>query len=106
MAYSQKKHYALRNTQLLQDFEGDHKDEWYRLATLAFGLAKSVYTDADKVRHDDVAPFLQEALEGSPVFRAVMRRRKQRAKMYYLFFADYILDQMWETLATEGEGHE
>ena len=102
MSYNQKEQWVLRNTQILDDFNGQ-LDEWKRIGKISYRFARDIYPDADRIRVDDVAPPLTEALQGNPVFRQIMRNRHQRAGFYYAYFADLILDTLWKEI-TESDG--
>jgi hypothetical protein len=53
------------------------------------------------LRRDDVAKILVPALETTETLRVYLANHSLRTKNYYTFFADLILDQIWEDLQSD-----
>jgi hypothetical protein len=56
-----------------------------------------------QIRQDDVVPALQPVLEVTPELRIFLYREKLRQQYWYEWFAELVIDRLWDEL-TEGNG--
>jgi hypothetical protein len=99
MALTAEEIQNLRNASLI-DFFNEHKDLYLTKAKQAYGYAKMYVTAAQEpVRVDDVAAPLVLALKVGDPLVACLSKKKLTQKYWYSWFADYILDQLWNEVS-------
>lgn len=83
----------------LVKFYNDNDQAFREMAISAYGYA-ATYVEARglPLRRDDVAKILVPALETTESLRICLAQKSLRTKNYYTFFADLILDRLWEEL--------
>jgi hypothetical protein len=87
----------------LDVYFAQHRPLWTQKATRAYDYAKRfVEESGEDVRQDDVVPLLVPALEVHDDFRDHLIGQKLTQKYWYTYFAELIVDRLWEEL-TEGE---
>jgi len=57
--------------------------------------AKTFIKEGEKIRPGDVAEILQNALRVDPNFEAFIKKQGLQQKYWVVYFADYILDQVF-----------
>ncbi len=102
MALNATKSKRLEDAGLDQYFE-QHRGLWEQKARRAFDYAKQfVVESGEEVRQDDVVPLLVPALEVFDDFRDHLAGEKLTQKYWYTYFAELIVDRLWEALIHEG----
>ncbi|SRR6266545_3339323 len=91
MAYHAVQGFRLQNARFTDAYIKSKKI-WDELARDALAYVKKGNPEP---RADDIAPILALTLEDDKTFRKVMSDKKQRAKYWYRYFADYVIDQLW-----------
>ena len=83
----------------LVEFYSENEQAFREMAESAYGYAAG-YVEARglPLRRDDVAKILVPALETTESLRVKLADEHLRTKNYYTFFADLILDRLWEEL--------
>jgi len=96
VALSLNKLKRLTDAGLVELFEEDRK-LWTAMAKDAHGYTrKFIGTD---VRPDDVVPTLVPALEVSDRLRTFLASRKLTQNYWYTWYAELIVDRLWDDLA-------
>ena len=104
MALNATKSKRLEDAGLDQYFD-QHRALWDQKARRAYDYAKAfVVESGEEVRQDDVVPLLVPALEVFDDFRDHLAREKLTQKYWYTYFAELIVDRLWEELIEQGGG--
>ena len=91
----------------LIDFFNDHRGAFAEMAAASYEYAEGYVVDTGlPVRRDDVAQILEPALVTNETLRDFLAEKKLRQKYWYRFFADLILDRIWEELTAKEEGRD
>jgi hypothetical protein len=95
------KEQRLRDASLLELYESE-LDLWCVMAAQAYAYAHG-YIEASgaRTRPDDVVPTLRPVLEVTPELRVYLDRRKLRQQYWYEWFAELIIDRLWDDLVSE-----
>jgi hypothetical protein len=103
MALNLVKELRLEDAGLIDLFEKELQ-LWRAMARQAFVYAAG-YIEASgaQIRQDDVVPALQPVLEVTPELRIFLYREKLRQQYWYEWFAELVIDRLWDEL-TEGNG--
>lgn len=102
MALNATKSKRLEDAELDQYFD-DHRALWKQKARRAYSYAKRfVEESGEEVRQDDVVPLLVPALEVFDDFRDHLAEEKLTQKYWYTYFAELIVDRLWEELTEQG----
>jgi hypothetical protein len=90
----------------LDGYFDQHQRLWHQKAKRAYDYAKQFVDESgEEVRQDDVVPLLVPALEVFDGFRDHLAERKLTQKYWYTYFAELIVDRLWEELTNqEGVG--
>jgi hypothetical protein len=98
MALSLVKEIRLRDAGLTQLYEKELK-LWRAMAQQAYTYAAG-YIEASgaRLRQDDVVPALQPVLEVTPELRNFLDREKLRQRYWYEWFAELVIDRLWDEL--------
>jgi len=98
MALNRERELALADASLVAFFERN-RDLYRDLARDAYGFAAKPIEEAhQEVRQDDVIPALELALRISEPLRVYLAGRKLRQMYWYTWFAELIVDRLWEAL--------
>lgn len=83
----------------------DLKQEvWAGMAREAYEYtAEFVKSAGQPVRRDDLIPLLIPVLEVNDLLRAFLSEYRLSQNYWYLWFAELIVDRMWEELTTDEE---
>jgi|SRR5215469_11886080 hypothetical protein len=73
----------------------DHETKWKEMVSNAKDYAKTFIKEGEKIRPGDVAEILQNALRVDPNFEAFIKKQGLQQKYWVVYFADYILDQVF-----------
>jgi|SRR5207253_1690725 hypothetical protein len=103
MALNRVKELRLTDAGLVGLYEGDLK-LWRELAKHAYEYAKNYIAATATIRQDDVVPALQPVLEVTPALREFLASRSLRQHYWYEWFAELIIDRLWDELHEPGEG--
>jgi hypothetical protein len=88
----------------LDDYFDQHRDLWAQKASRAYDYAQRfVEESGEEVRQDDVVPLLVPALEVFDEFRDHLAGEKLTQKYWYTYFAELIVDRLWNELTNGGE---
>ena len=101
VALNQEEIQALRNAGLIDLFE-EHLALWKEQAKDAYAYAHKYISG--EVRVDDVIQVLVPALAINNTLHDYLSEKKLKQKYWDRYFGDYILDQLWQDLTSEGEG--
>jgi hypothetical protein len=98
MALSLVKEIRLRDAGLTELYEKELK-LWRAMAQQAYTYAAG-YIEASgaHLRQDDVVPALQPVLEVTPELRNFLEREKLRQRYWYEWFAELVIDRLWDEL--------
>jgi hypothetical protein len=89
----------------LDQYFDQHRALWEQKARRAFVYAKQFVAESgEDVRQDDVVPLLVPALEVFDDFRDHLAGAKLTQKYWYTYFAELIVDRLWDDLTREGGG--
>ena len=101
MALNLFKEQRLRDASLLELYESK-LDLWRAMAAQAYAYAHG-YIEASgaRTRPDDVVPTLRPVLEVTPELRVYLDREKLRQQYWYEWFAELIIDRLWDDLANK-----
>ena len=86
-------------------FFEEKKALWEGLAKRTYLFVNQTLADTDArepVRPDDLIAPLVPALEASPAMRAYLARKKLTQKFWNEWFAEWIIESLWEELEKEG----
>ena len=98
MALNATKSKRLEDAGLDQYFV-QHRALWEQKAQRAFDYARQfVVESGEEVRQDDVVPLLVPALEVFDAFRDHLVGEKLTQKYWYTYFAELIVDRLWNQL--------
>jgi hypothetical protein len=103
MALNRVKELRLTDAGLVGLYEGE-LELWRELAEHAYEYAKNYIAAAGTIRQDDVVPALQPVLEVTPALREFLASRSLRQQYWYEWFAELIIDRLWDELEQAGEG--
>jgi hypothetical protein len=103
MALNRVKELRLTDAGLVGLYEGE-LELWRELAEHAYEYAKNYIAAASTIRQDDVVPALQPVLEVTPALREFLAGRSLRQQYWYEWFAELIIDRLWDELEQAGEG--
>jgi hypothetical protein len=99
MALNRVRELALGDAKLTELFAGDKNALWRQLATDAYDFAaKPILESQHDVRQDDVIPALVIALQISEPLRNYLAAKKLTQKYWYEWFAELIVDRLWDQL--------
>jgi hypothetical protein len=74
---------------------------WRAMAEQAYTYSAGYIEAAGAtVRQDDVVPALQPVLEVTPELRQFLEREKLRQRYWYEWFAELVIDRLWEALSS------
>jgi hypothetical protein len=73
----------------------DHEIKWKEMVSNAKDYAKTFIKEGERIRPGDVAEILQNALRVDPHFEAYIKAKGLQQKYWVVYFADYILDQVF-----------
>jgi hypothetical protein len=98
VALSLNKLKRLQDAGLTELFESDRK-LWAAMAKDAYGYtSRFVAASGNEVRPDDVVPTLEPALEVSDRLRTFLAKQKLNQRYWYTWFAELIVDRLWDDL--------
>lgn len=81
----------------------DDRDEFRELAVVAYEYAVfAVSPSGEKVRHDDVTVALTLPLIHNALFQDHLSQKKLTQNYWLTYFAELIVDQLWEELQKSG----
>jgi hypothetical protein len=104
MALNLFKEMRLGDAGLVDLFERE-RDLWGAMARQAYGYVSGyIATSGGRIRPDDVVPALEPVLEVTPELRRFLEREKLRQHYWYEWFAELIIDRLWNELEQEGGG--
>ena len=95
MALNLNKLKRLEDAGLADLFEGDRK-LWTAMTKDAFSYTRKFV--GTEVRPDDVVPTLVPALEVSDRLRTFLAQRKLTQNYWYTWFAELLVDRLWNDL--------
>jgi hypothetical protein len=103
MALNLVKELRLEDAGLIALFEKE-QELWRAMARQAYAYAAG-YIEASgaHIRQDDVVPALQPVLEVTPELRLFLDREKLRQQYWYEWFAELVIDRLWNELM-QGNG--
>lgn len=106
MALSLVKELRLRDAGLIDLYE-DELELWTAMAVQAYTYSGG-YIEASgaSIRQDDVVPTLRPVLEVTPELRVFLDREKLRQNYWYEWFAELIVDRLWEDLTVDNGGED
>lgn len=103
MALNRVRELALGDAKLT-DLFSEQNDLWKQLANDAYDFAaKPILESHHEVRQDDVIPALVIALQISEPLREYLAKKKLSQKYWYEWFAELIVDRLWDELHTPQE---
>jgi hypothetical protein len=104
MALNLVKELRLEDAGLIGLFEKELQ-LWRAMARQAYAYAAS-YIEASgaHIRQDDVVPALQPVLEVTPELRLFLDREKLRQRYWYEWFAELVIDRLWDELMAGNGG--
>jgi hypothetical protein len=106
MALNRVRELALGDAKLTDLFT-EQNDLWKQLASDAYEFAaKPILESQHDVRQDDVIPALVIALQISEPLRHYLASKKLSQKYWYEWFAELIVDRLWDELHTPHEEEE
>jgi hypothetical protein len=86
----------------LDQYFAQHQPLWRQKAQRAYGYARQFVDESgEEVRQDDVVPLLVPALEVFDDFRDHLAKLKLTQKYWYTYFAELIVDRLWEELTQQ-----
>lgn len=105
MALTAENEQRLEDAGLVRFFE-ERRALFKELAQAAFDYTEGYVNAAEMpVRIDDVALPLELALKVSEPLEIFLAEHRLTQKYWYRYFADLILDRLWEELSDEGIGN-
>lgn len=106
MALNLVKELRLEDAGLIELFEKEVQ-LWRAMARQAYAYAAG-YIEASgaHLRQDDVVPALQPVLEVTPELRLFLDREKLRQRYWYEWFAELVIDRLWDELTQETGGRD
>jgi hypothetical protein len=87
----------------LVDLYEENLTLWRELAEHAYEYAKNYIAAAGAIRQDDVVPALQPVLEVTPALREFLAGRSLRQQYWYEWFAELVIDRLWDDLDQAGK---
>jgi hypothetical protein len=103
MALSLVKELRLEDAGLIELYEKE-LDLWRAMARQAYAYAAGyIGASGAHLRQDDVVPALEPVLEVTPELRLFLEREKLRQRYWYEWFAELVIDRLWDEL-TRGNG--
>jgi hypothetical protein len=104
LALNLVKELRLRDAKLLELYERE-LELWRAMARQAYSYAAGyIQASGAHIRQDDVVPALQPVLEVTPELREFLDREKLRQRYWYEWFAELVIDRLWEELVREDGG--
>lgn len=101
MALTLEEEQRLRNASLVDLFK-KHRALWKEMAEQAYGYTRTFVGRAKaEVRVDDVVESLEAALRVTAVLTQALAQKKLRERYWVKFFADLILEELWDELGKE-----
>ncbi len=97
MALSRVKELRLGDAGLIDLYEAEIK-LWRELAQHAYGYARDRIAVGSHIRQDDVVPALRPVLEVTATLRVFLAKRSLRQQYWYEWFAELIIDRLWDEL--------
>lgn len=98
MALNRVRELALGDAKLTELYT-EQNDLWRQLASDAYEFAaKPIQESHHEVRQDDVIPALVIALQISEPLRHDLAKKKLSQKYWYQWFAELIVDRLWDEL--------
>ncbi len=80
------------------------RDMWAGMAREAYDYTTDFVKSAgEPVRRDDLIPLLVPVLEVNDVLRAFLSEYRLSQNYWYTWFAELIIDRMWQELSPEEE---
>lgn len=93
---------SLRDSGLIGFFE-QHRQAFVELAHASHEFCLGYVTNEGlPLRPDDVAANLVPALKTNRTLREFLQKKSMRQQYWYRYFADLIMDRLWEELSGEG----
>ncbi len=89
----------LKNATFLDVFK-DNRRLWLEMAERAYNY--TAQTMPNPPRRDDVAPHLALELAANDEFLKIRTKKRVKQKRWIDFFADLIVDRLWDDLAGKG----
>lgn len=102
MALNHVKELRLTDAGLVDLYE-ENLTLWRELAEHAYEYAKNYIAAAGAIRQDDVVPALQPVLEVTPALREFLAGRSLRQQYWYEWFAELVIDRLWDDLDQAGK---
>lgn len=84
-------------------FYDNHEAMWEEAAQEAYTFVEHNFPGGALIRRDDVAKALVPVLEVNETLRDKLNESKLRQKFWVTFFADLIIDRVWDDIAEEAE---
>jgi hypothetical protein len=100
MALNLVKEMRLQDAGLIELYEKE-LPLWRAMAEQAYTYSAGYITAAGaSTRQDDVVPALQPVLEVTPELRQFLERERLRQRYWYEWFAELVIDRLWNELST------
>ncbi len=99
MGYTTAAHTKLVNAGFIDLFE-DQRAQWVQLGRQAYAFAREIYADPYR---DDVSQHLALALEVNADFVDFKTAHGARAKYWFQYFADLIVEFAWAEIQVQPE---
>ena len=84
----------------LVSFYDDDVNRWHEAAQETYRFLRENFPTGSAIRRDDLAKGLVPVLEVSEALRDELNAKKLRQKFWITFFADLIIDRVWDQLET------
>lgn len=85
----------------LVELFADHEEKWTGAAVKTYAFIRDGFPVGAKIRRDDVAQALGPILAVDDVLTDKLARDKVKGKFWISFFADLIIDRVWDKIAKE-----
>jgi hypothetical protein len=104
LALSLVKELRLEDAGLIELFEKE-LELWRAMARQAYAYTTG-YIEASgaHIRQDDVVPALQPVLAVTPELRLFLDREKLRQQYWYEWFAELVIDRLWDEITHQNGG--
>ena len=89
----------------LVSFYNENVDMWRDAAQEAYTFLRGNFPEGSLIRRDDLAKGMVPVLEVNETLRDKLNEKKLRQRFWITFFADLIIDRVWDEL-TNGGGNE
>lgn len=87
----------------LVSFYNEHVSMWKDAAQEAFTFLQGNFPNGSIIRRDDLAKGLVPVLEVNEILRNKLNEKKLRQRFWITYFADLIIDRVWDQLSAGDE---